>query len=124
MGIFKIVVGGVSSLLSSWFQSRTEISKAKIARQLKELDAQTDYDTTAQRNMKDSLKDEYLILLHTFPIWGYAIPSEQLRSSLDIVWSKLNEAPDWWWIIYVGMVVSTFGLRFMWNQMKTIRGKK
>lgn len=78
--------------------------------------AEVDYDTKAQENMKTSWKDEYLILLHTLPIWGYIVPSEEFHKGLDKVWFQLENAPDWWWIVYIGIVASTFGLRWFFSK--------
>jgi len=116
--MFTTLMGGLTSLISKWFDNKAKLSDAKAAYRIKELDSITDYDTQAQRNMSSTWKDEYLVLLHTFPIWGYIIPSERLTSQLDILWGKLDGAPDWWWSIYIGIVVSTFGLRFMFNKMR------
>lgn len=77
-----------------------------------------DYDTTAQANMSTTYKDEYIILLHTFPIWGYGIPSEELHAGLDKIWDKFESAPYWWWLIYIGIVASTFGLRWLFTKKR------
>lgn len=91
---------------------------AKIAKELNLANTIADYDQQAQKNMSSSFKDEYLILLHTLPIWGYVIPNQELRDGLDLIWIKLGEAPDYWWIIYIGMVASTFGLRWLFDKKK------
>ena len=119
--MIQAIIGGVVTLVTQWFTNRSRLNEAKVQRDLASLKATTDYDTTAQRNMRYTIKDEYLILFHTFPIWGYGIPSEQLKVSLDSVWDKLSEAPTWWWLIYVGIVVSTFGLRFMSDRLLTVK---
>ena len=117
--MWTALIAGATSLISKWFDNKARLSEAKINRDVKHLDSTTDYDTAAQQNMRHTLKDEYLILFHTFPIWGYAFPS--LTEPLDKVWEKLNNAPDWWWVIYVGMVIATFGLRFMANRLLSIK---
>ena len=91
---------------------------AKITKELNLANTIADYDQQAQKNMATSFKDEYLILLHTLPIWGYIIPNQTFRDGLDMIWLKLAEAPDYWWIIYIGMVASTFGLRWLFDKKK------
>ena len=87
--------------------------------------AEADYDTKAMENMKTSWKDEYLILLHTFPIWGYGVPSSELHEGLDRIWFQFNQAGYWWWICYIGIIASTFGLRWLFNNRvdKMIKSK-
>lgn len=94
----------------------TATNNAKIARLSQEQVAITDYDTQAVKNMQTSWKDEYLLLLHTLPIYGYAIPYAPLHAGLDRVWEELGRAPYEWWIVYIGIVASTFGLRWLFNK--------
>lgn len=101
-------------------QIRLDTAKidAAIAKELREDSAVASYDQQAMKNMQSSWKDEYLILLHTLPIWGYAVPSETLHKGLDGIWVKLGTAPDFWWVIYIGMVASTFGLRWLFSKQR------
>ena len=115
--MWQVITGGITSLVSGWFETKQKKQQAQADYNMKELTGETGYDLQAQRNMKTSLKDEFLILIHTFMIWGYGIPSPELHKSLDNVWTKIGEAPDWWWYIYAGMVISTFGLRFMGGKL-------
>ncbi len=124
MGIFSVITSGITSLVGGWFKTKQEKQKADAELQMQRQQGSDDYDIQAQRNMKTSLKDEYLILVHTFMIWGYGIPSPELHTALDNVWTRLAAAPEWWWYIYAGMVISTFGLRFMSNRILNLGGKK
>lgn len=121
--MWKLIFGGVSSLIDGWFTTKQKKQEADTQRYIADLNSVSEYDLQAQKNMQNSWKDEYLILIHTFPIWGYIIPSEELTQRLDILWIKFSQAPEWWWWIYLGMVISTFGLRFMFKGIDTIRGK-
>ena len=91
---------------------------AKINREAALAKTEGDYDTKAQANMAGTWKDEYLILLHTFPIWGYGIPSVKLHEGLDKIWDKFQSAPYWWWLIYIGIIASTFGLRWLFTKKR------
>jgi hypothetical protein len=121
MNIFKLIFGGVSELIGGYFETKKQKQEAETQKYIADLNATSDYDLQAQKNMQHSWKDEYLILLHTFPIWGYIIPSEELTVRLDILWNKFDSAPDWWWWIYLGIIVSTFGLRFMFKGLSNIK---
>ena len=92
--------------------------EAKANADMTTLKQQGDYDTTAQANMATSWKDEYLILLHTFPIWGYGLGIERVDKGLDKIWAKLETAPHEWWLIYIGIVASTFGLRWLFTKKR------
>ena len=131
MNIWSIVTGGITDLVGQWFTVKKEKAQAKHETELEVLSqkrqkSQTiaDYDLQAQKNMATTLKDEYLMILHTFLIWGYIIPSETLTVKLDLLWDKLATAPTWWQAVYIGMVVSTYGLRFMWENKKFPIGTK
>lgn len=117
-----MISSAVVTMFSGWMENRTKLKTAKVDKQIKELDAASSYDLQAQKNMQNSWKDEFLILLHTLPIWGYMIPSDDLTKRLDILWLKLDQAPDYWWLIYFGIVISTFGLRFMSDRLLKSRG--
>lgn len=124
------ISGAIKSIIGIFFDSpevkavkeegKIALAKAEIESKLtlkkSEMDAEGTYDSKAQDNMKSSWKDEYLILLHTFPIWGYGVPSQTLHRGLDNIWDKFNTAPYWWWICYIGMIASTFGLRWLFTK--------
>jgi len=107
------IITGITSLATGWMEDKRAKSKAKAEHEIKQLAAVTDYDTEALRQKQHSWSDEYLLLVHTFPWWGYIIPSEGLTERLDLLWNKMDTIPQSWWVIYGGMVISTFGLRFM-----------
>lgn len=123
MAIFGTIITGIVSLVSRWFDNKEKVSDAKAASEMKAMENVTEYDLVAQKNMKFSWKDEFLIFVHTFLIWGYIIPSDELHTSLNLLWYKLGTAPMWWQVIYGGMVISTFGLRFMQSSILK-RGNK
>lgn len=119
--MWNIIIGGLSGVITNWFTTKQKKQEAETEKYIAELKSITDYDTQAQRNMNNTWKDEYLIIIHTFPIWGYLIPNDGLIERLDLLWDKFEQAPNWWWWIYLGMVISTFGLRFMFKGIKDIK---
>lgn len=130
--MINVIASLVSSSLGFFFDSpevkaqkaanKVEIEKKKLELELQKMTAQakaeSDYDNKAQDNMKTSWKDEYLIILHTLPIWGYIVPSEEFHKGLDRIWSHLENAPYEWWLIYMGIVASTFGLRWLFTKRR------
>ncbi len=115
--MFTTIMTGITTLVSGWFETKRAKQQADMDFQNKILEGEISYDVAAQRGMKDTIKDEYLILLHTFPVWGYMIPSDTLTSRLDILWLKLDTAPQWWFLCYMGMIISTFGLKFIGDKL-------
>lgn len=113
MSLWNILTGGITELVSGWFEVKKQKQQQEAAIIQQKQKGSDDYDLEALRQKKSSWSDEYLMFIHTFPWWGYMIPSEDLTARLDILWSKMNTLPDWWWWCYMGMVISTFGLRFM-----------
>ncbi len=120
--MWSLIITGLTSLFTQWLTNEQKVVDAKHTRRVKEIENEGTYDVEAQKQMRHSWKDEYLILIHTFLIWGYAIPSEGLTTRLNLVWHKMSTAPAEWWWCYFGMIVSTFGLRWMVNS-KMNRGK-
>lgn len=128
--MISAIIKIASSLMGMFFDSNEvkavkeagKLDIAKLELELKkshmesEAKAEADYDSQAMKNMQTSWKDEYLILLHTMPIWAYGIPSETLHEGLDRIWFQFNNADYWWWICYVGMIASTFGLRWLFSK--------
>ena len=128
MGV-SMITGILNSVLGFFFDSsevkavkeggKIEIEKLKLELQKEKLvssaKAESSYDQQAMKNMHSSWKDEYLILLHTFPIWAYGIPSETLHAGLDRIWMQFNGADHFWWITYIGIIASTFGLRWLFS---------
>ena len=121
MALWKILTGGITELFTGWFEVKKQKQQIEGQIQQQRLQGSDDYDLEALRQKQHSWSDEYLMLIHTFPWWGYIIPSDGLTTRLDILWSKMSILPEWWWFCYAGMIISTFGLRFM--HKKIIRGK-
>lgn len=130
--MWNIIAGLVPNIIGYFFDSpevkqqketnKTELLKAELemkkAQMAAAAKAESDYDTQAVKNMQTSWKDEYIILLHTLPIYGYIIPYKPLHDGLDRIWHQLSVAPYEWWVIYIGIVASTFGLRWLFNKEK------
>lgn len=113
MGLLNVITGGITSLVDGWFETKREKQKQESKISQMKITGSDDYDIEALRQKKHSFSDEYLLIIHTFPWWGYIIPSEGLTERLNLLWGKMGEMPDYWWWCYIGMIISTFGLRFM-----------
>lgn len=104
--------------ISSWLEIRrikqegaVAVEKAKQELLLKRAASQEDYDTEAVKQMSDSWKDEFLVLVFTVILLGNFMPVVQ-----DYVitgWQYLAKAPDWFTYSYMGMVAASFGSRWL-----------
>jgi len=82
-------------------------TKLEMARQGQNIDFQ--HDSEALRQMRNSWKDEFLLLLFSTPLVLSFIPSMQ-----DYVikgWEMLGMVPDWFLYAYLAMIVTIYGLR-------------
>ena len=96
------------------------VEKAKTGQQV-------DYeqDMEAIRQMKGSLKDEFLLLLFSAPLILSFIPAMQPYVLKG--WEMISMAPDWYLWLYGGMVISVWGLRGMARSIfesKLLKSKK
>jgi len=95
----------------------------EAAMALAETEAQ--YDNIAQRNMKTTWKDEYLVLVFTAPmIVSFLIPFIHVFWGIDLTpqlrqsWALISSAPAWYQYTVWGIVIATFGLRWAVNHVK------
>lgn len=117
MSLWKILTGGITELVGGWFEVKKQKQQQQADLATQQQKGSDDYDLEAQRQKQFSWSDEYLLIIHTSLIWGYLIPSETLTARLDMLWTKLGEAPTEWWLMYAGMIISTFGLRFLGDKL-------
>lgn len=139
------IIAGVTTLASNFVKGRTEISKAKVeAKKIKiEADADIrksdalnrrklaeqgqlqdhDADMQSMRNMKDSWKDEFLLLIFLTPFIMCFIPKYQ--AYVDEGFKVLSRSvPDWYVYIVIGMVVVIYGMRGLLTKLLSLLGNK
>lgn len=87
------------------------IEKAKQELALKRATSQEEYDVEAVKQMSDSWKDEFLVLVFTVILLGNFLPVVQ--DYVLIGWEYLAKAPEWFTYSYMGMVAASFGSRWL-----------
>lgn len=128
--------------IDGWQERKTLKTQAEIANQevantvlLKRADAEvhlaklgiaaeTEYDLTALQNMKNTWKDEYLVVLLFLPVLMLFIsplvqpwfPDFQETIISSVV--ALDKFPAWYTWLLSGIVIATFGLRWYFNKRK------
>lgn len=128
------IFGVAGQSIATWLQGKQEQAKAKL--EIKKIEAQgkveqakalarieAEYDNYAQVAMKTSWKDEYLVIILTIPFlisfftpyialfWGV-----DLTTQLAAAWQLVGTAPDWYQWSFMGIIIATFGLRWMTSQ--------
>jgi hypothetical protein len=118
--IISSVVGGVSD----YFKGKQELKKVKleadkkvmiaraeaeVTRMLRQAEQDYDLDRQAMMNMNNSWKDEFILLIFSLPIIFSFFP--QTKSHVDEGFNALEGIPDWFMYLFVGIVVSIYGLR-------------
>ncbi len=131
---FKAVAELVSEPIAEWQRRKTlvEVNKAKAQEQehevrLKKIDVATelakqgikveaDWDARAQEEMKNSWKDEWFVILFSIPLIAAFFPD--LQEYVLRGFGVLDETPEWYMMLVVGIVAATFGLRWLVSRKK------
>lgn len=104
-------------------QHEITIKKLDISEKLAEkgIQIEADWDTNAQNDAKTSWKDEYLMMIFSFPLILAFVPYTQdaVLKGFDV----LSKTPDWYMILVLGIVASVFGLRWLVSSINTFRSK-
>lgn len=86
----------------------------ELAKQGMQIEA--NWDTNAQNNMKYTWKDEWFVILFSIPLIGAFIPGmdQYILKGFEV----LSKTPEWYRWLIAGIVVATFGLRWMFSKIK------
>lgn len=125
-----------SDAFRAWNDGRIRIKEAKIEAEIakwkakanyeeKQLDAETNWDLYALKQMKDSWKDEFIMVLWFIPLIMLFIPGMQVYAIAGF--NALHTVPYGYWLVVFGIVASTFGLRWLFTRriekaIKTVKG--
>ena len=132
--LIAAALGVAGQTLGSWIEGKKAEAVTKL--EIKKIEAQgrieqakalaqieAEYDNFAQVAMKSSWKDEYLTIVITAPfILSFSIPFIELifgvplAPTLAAAWALVGTAPDWYQWVFMGIVIATFGLRWMTKQ--------
>jgi len=82
-------------------------TKLEMARQGQNIDFE--HDSEAIRQMRSSLKDEFLLLLFSAPLVASFIGP--LQPYIIKGWEMMKLVPDWFLYAYLAMIMTIYGLR-------------
>jgi len=119
------IINAGSKAFASWNDGRTRIKEAKINAKVakynkqarleeKEQDAETNWDLYALKQMSESWKDEFIMVLWFIPLVLLFIPGMQPYAIAGF--EALKSVPYGYWLVVFGIVASTFGLRWLFNR--------
>jgi len=81
--------------------------------------AEANYDNLAQMQMQASSKDEFLVGVMSFPfLLSFLSPiidgltGTTITKYIEESWKMVASAPDWYQWAFLGIIISTFGLRW------------
>jgi hypothetical protein len=114
--IFGGVVKAVTGLGSMWMQGKQAKHQAKMAHLGRIENNLAEYNSLAQKGMAASLKDEFLVIWFTVVMSLNFYPPAQPFMKKGWVFMQAS-TPDWFAYCFVGIVVSTFGLKG-WKMFK------
>ena len=99
------------------------MKKLNTAEKLAEkgIQIEADWDTNAQNDAKTSWKDEYLMMIFSFPLILAFIPNTQ--EAVLKGFETLEKTPEWYMMLVLGIVASVFGLRWLVSSISTFRRK-
>ena len=85
----------------------------ELAKQGMQIEA--DWDTTAQTQMTTTWKDEWFVFLFSIPLFLAFMPEyqEMVLKGFEV----LEKTPDWYRWLLAGIVMATFGLRWMFSKI-------
>ena len=106
--MWKLIFKGVTTLFGSWIDMKTAKHKSDAARAMKLAETEATYDLEAQRNMKGSLKDEFIMLVWYSPLVVAWFFPEEATAWIAFV----SDLPAWWAFGAFGIMAATFGLRW------------
>jgi hypothetical protein len=153
MGIMSAISSGLAGLgnaiatpATKWIEGRNDLRKikargkqaitvARIRAEIAQIEGEgkrdLSYDLLALENQKTSWKDEYIIIVFTFPFMiSFLSPFIDEIFNTDIAprvadaWKTVGSAPDWYQWVMIGIVAATFGLRWLFRRSNPLGNKK
>ena len=124
--MWSAIISGVTSLATDYMSERKQKAaskarieyartEAQIAQIQKSAETEANYDLEAMRQTQYSLKDEFALLIVTFPFIGAFLPWTQ--PYVEQGWTFLSEkTPPEYWFLFSGAIAASLGIR--WSVMR------
>lgn len=106
--MWSVIVGGISSLVDSWFKSKTAKQEADAAYRMSLAKGEQDWDNAAMRASQFSWKDEFITIIWFTPLIVAWFDQERAMAWIEFV----SALPQWYQFGMFGIIAASFGLRW------------
>jgi hypothetical protein len=106
------LIQGVTSLVSSWFETKKAKQESEAAAYKQARDNELTYDTMALKMTQFSLKDELIMLIVFSPLVIGWFDTDRANEWVSFV----GELPLFYQILLFGITAATFGLQWFFRQ--------
>lgn len=113
--IWGAVVSGITGLIERWFEKKQKKQENDALLEQKALNGEIDYDLYAMKQKQFTWLDDIIGITFTSPfIVAWFDPDRAMK------WVQFVEAvPLAYWTVFMGIVASTFGLRWWFKRTQT-----
>ena len=127
MSIFTALISPVVSLFGERGKAKHEEIKGEQAQTKLETEVEhqetiaatqgrDSYDLEALKQKEKTWLDEYYALIWSFPVLASFIP--WLQQYVSAGWLMLATVPNWYITVLIGILASTFGMRWLFDKKK------
>lgn len=109
--------GGVGDIIDNWQHRKEQEKKAEHIRKMKVITGDQKYDIKALEHA--GWKDEYLLVLFSWPFIGYGFGAmmlvfdndDRLIEATNKFFELIKGAPEEYWYVMGGIIISVYGLK-------------
>ena len=109
------VLKGVVDVVKTKTETKKLIAKAEQTHAMKMAEGEIEYSIAAQKNMKDSWRDEWFTVILSLPLLivfaGIFFGKEDWIIKLKEGFDTLNQLPEWYIWALMASIASSFGLK-------------
>ena len=110
--MWNAIISGLSGLVSSWFETKIQKQRQQAELEQKALQGEIDYDLYAMKQKQFTWLDDIIGLTFTSPFIIAWFAPERANKWIKFV----EQVPPFYWLVFSGIVASTFGLRWWFNK--------
>lgn len=112
--MWTALITGISGLVSSWFETKIQKQQQKAEFEQRALQGEIDYDLYAMKQKQFTLLDDFIGITFTSPFVVAWFAPERANEWVKFV----SEVPPFYWLVFAGIVASTFGLRWWFKKQQ------
>lgn len=113
--MWTTVIAGISGVIESWFKKKQRQQELESQYKEKALQGEIDYDLYAMQQKQHTILDDIIGIVFVSPFVVAWFDEQKAMAWVGFV----SAIPLYYWIVFSGIVASTFGLRW-WFKNKEI----